>query len=59
MQMRKCLDRGGADNGFPAYDTPMSPYRHSQLKETKSCHKPQVATLFEQGKQEFSNLVLH
>lgn len=57
-QMRKCLDRGGADNGFPAYDTPMSPYRHSQLKETKSCHKPQVATLFEQvGLQKILSLL--
>ena len=57
MQMRRCLDRGGADSGFSAYETPTSPFRHSQLKETKSGHKPPVATLFEQGKQEFSNLV--
>ena len=57
MQMRRCLDRGGAENGFSAYDAPMSPFRHSQLKETKSGHKPSVATLFEQGNQEFGNIV--
>uniref|UniRef100_A0A9I9CNF2 Kinesin-like protein n=1 Tax=Cucumis melo TaxID=3656 RepID=A0A9I9CNF2_CUCME len=57
-QMRKCLDRGGADNGFPAYDTPMSPFRHSQPKETRSGHKPQVATLFEQvGLQKILSLL--
>ncbi|KAL0547893.1 hypothetical protein IC582_012325 [Cucumis melo] len=57
-QMRKCLDRSGADNGFPAYDTPMSPFRHSQPKETRSGHKPQVATLFEQvGLQKILSLL--
>ncbi|KAG7028657.1 Kinesin-like protein KIN-UB, partial [Cucurbita argyrosperma subsp. argyrosperma] len=57
-QMRRCLDRGGAENGFSAYDAPMSPFRHSQLKETKSGHKPSVATLFEQvGLQKILSLL--
>ncbi|XP_023527866.1 kinesin-like protein KIN-UB isoform X1 [Cucurbita pepo subsp. pepo] len=57
-QMRRCLDRGGADSGFSAYETPTSPFRHSQLKETKSGHKPPVATLFEQvGLQKILSLL--
>ncbi|XP_022146966.1 kinesin-like protein KIN-UB [Momordica charantia] len=57
-QMRRCLDRSGAENGFSGYDSPMSQFRHSQLKETKSGHKPPVATLFEQvGLQKILSLL--
>lgn len=59
MQMRRCLDRGGAENGFSGYDSPMSQFRHSQIKETKNGHKPPVATLFEQGRKEFGYVVWH
>lgn len=57
-QMRRSLGRGGAENGFSAYESPISPFRHSQLKETKSGHKPPVTTLFEQvGLQKILSLL--
>lgn len=47
--MRRCLDRSGSGNAFTGLDSSMSPFRHSQFKETSNGHKASIATLFEQG----------
>ncbi|KAM4104967.1 hypothetical protein ACJW30_06G198200 [Castanea mollissima] len=47
-QMRRCLERSGPGNAYNGLDSSMSPFRHSQVKDSGNGQKASIATLFEQ-----------
>ncbi|XP_024176261.1 kinesin-like protein KIN-UB [Rosa chinensis] len=57
-QMRSCLDRGGAGNGYSTADSSMSSVRHSHPRDVGNGQKAPVSTLFEQvGLQKILSLL--